>query len=99
ASTISSIRKCASTPATWRHFRRRLVSKWRAPLRSPPDKLRVRTPSPRLLPEQELTPDLHPLLAVIRDDVGRGVGLGPLLRQVAARADDVDRGLDARHQF
>src|SRR4051794_9029061 len=98
-STIRSIRTCASTTAIWRHFRRRLVSKRRVPLRPPPGKLRVRIPSPRLLPEQELAPDLDPLLAVVRDDVGGGVSLGPLLRQVAAGADDVDRRLHARHQL
>src|SRR3954464_7700683 len=46
---------------------------------------------------QELAADLDPLHAVIFDDVGGGVGLGPVGRQERARADDIDRRLGLGH--
>src|ERR1700729_378871 len=46
---------------------------------------------------QELAADLDPLLAVIFDDVGGGVGLRPVRGQERARADDVDRRLGLGH--
>src|SRR5580704_19090076 len=46
---------------------------------------------------QELAADLDPLLAVIFDDVGGGVGLRPVRGQERAGADDVDRRLGFGH--
>ena len=49
--------------------------------------------------QQEFAADLDPLLAVIFDDIGRGIGLRPGLWQVGTCADDIDRCLGFGHQL
>src|SRR3990172_2385753 len=47
--------------------------------------------------QKELAPELDARRAVVFDDVGGGIGFRPALGQERARADDVDRRIDARH--
>ena len=54
---------------------------------------------PSALLDQELPSRLDAGLALVGDDVGGGIGLGPGLGQERARAYDIDGGPDVGHHL